>query len=357
VCSSALAQSFTGIGFGAGQTQSIAVDLSMDGGTVVGNSPSGSSARSFVWRPGQGMTTFDYLSAASSVSADGLAFAGGAAFPGSVAAARWVGTNVEQVPNLAGSLPPAPAISGDGATVVGTSDENEHAMRWRADTGTVQLPDCNPESLPVTFAGNPAFAMGVNGDGNVVVGSAFAFVSFPQQNPSIQRVNTPFRWTPSGGTSIIRPGGQVFLGAAYDTSADGNWVILQGNIYPDNNTFGEIYRYNALTNLAEELPAMSTTTAYPYRLSGNGLAAITGTRMWTEGAGTRTIGQVLTDAGCTFTGWTNLVATGIDFGATHLCGYGTNPMGQTEAWYATIPAPGAGAVCAFLALAASRRRR
>ncbi len=81
------------------------------------------------------------------------------------------------------------------------------------------------------------------------------------------------------------------------------------------------------------------------------------TRCGPSARGALPITQILTESGATFTGWSGLVATGIDFGATHLCGYGTNPMGQTEAWYATIPAPGAGAVCAILALAASRRRR
>lgn len=66
---------------------------------------------------------------------------------------------------------------------------------------------------------------------------------------------------------------------------------------------------------------------------------ITFQTVWQEGIGARPLTTVLTQAGCNFSGWTNLTVTDVNFDGTVLTGNGTH-LGVTEAWYAVIPAPG-----------------
>ncbi len=78
---------------------------------------------------------------------------------------------------------------------------------------------------------------------------------------------------------------------------------------------------------------------------------------WTETTGEVALTTVLTNAGCNFSGWSSVFATDISFDGRALCGYGTNPTGQTEAWYATIPAPSSVGAILMLSIAHARRRR
>ncbi|GEM_PF-1393429 len=76
----------------------------------------------------------------------------------------------------------------------------------------------------------------------------------------------------------------------------------------------------------------------------------------TQADGLQRIENVLTDAGCNFTGCTNLLTTDTSSNGLTLCGYGTNPAGRTEAWYATIPAPSSAALLGLCSLAFTQRR-
>ena len=98
------------------------------------------------------------------------------------------------------------AISADGSTVVGRSNE---AYRWTSDSGMVGLGD---------FAGGnlASSGSGVSADGSVVVGNGA-----PSNNK-----NMAFRWT--AGTGLVRLGflsqGDYFSSAS-DVSGDGNVVV------------------------------------------------------------------------------------------------------------------------------------
>lgn len=66
--------------------------------------------------------------------------------------------------------------------------------------------------------------------------------------------------------------------------------------------------------------------------------------------------SVLEGAGLALTGWT--LSTYVMSGdGLHFAGRRFDPQGRTQAWYATIPAPGGAAVLLGVALAAWRRRR
>jgi len=63
----------------------------------------------------------------------------------------------------------------------------------------------------------------------------------------------------------------------------------------------------------------------------------------------RSVKDVLQDeCGPDLTGWTLTEANGISADGNTIVGYGTNPLGNTEAWIAVIPEPGGDA--ALLAL-------
>ena len=91
-------------------------------------------------------------------------------------------------------------------------------------------------------------------------------------------------------------------------------------------------------------------------LSGDGNTIVSLDKVWNVNTGTQDLTALLTSAGCNFSGWTGLIATGIDFDGNTLCGYGTDPDGLTQAWYATVPEPGAAIPLAVLLFGGRRRR-
>lgn len=353
------AQIFIGLGPAPGQSSSVALDLSMSGQVVVGGVGTIGLGDGWRWSQATGFESIGLPCSVRSVSDDGNVVAGNAQFTAGLAGFRWTTGIPTALPNLRGSSRPAPAISGDGLTVVGTNDASDGGVRWRADTGSVLLPESSPQPFPIIGTANPVFPLSTNTDGSIIVGSAYAFVQFNPPPADSQRANVPFRWTSAGGTQLIRPGGQLLTGAAYDMSSDGRYVLVSGTIFPQNNPPSTQLRWDSATDTYIVLTGLPGNVGNGFKISGDGHAVITSNFIWVEGVGTRTLTQVLTDAGCNFGGWTNLVTSGIDFNATHLCGYGTNPTGQTEAWYATIPAPTGvtlGAV-GMMAISTSRRRR
>jgi probable HAF family extracellular repeat protein len=123
-------------------------------------------------------------------------------------------------------------VSGDGSVVVGRSlsevggQTGVQAFRWTSADGMVGLGDLSP-ATPLA-----SDAVGVSGDGSVVVGRAFG--------PCCYR---PYRWTASGG--------MVDLGTLYSTnsdrigdgakgvSADGSVVVgwVPSDAYPQGEAF------------------------------------------------------------------------------------------------------------------------
>ncbi len=139
-------------------------------------------------------------------------------------------------------------------------------------------------------------------------------------------------------------------GGARGVSSDGSVVIAAaaGAV--------QLFRWEAETNFVP-LPGMpvNVSLANP-ALSGDGNTIVSLDKIWSVGTGVQPLTTVLTNAGCNFSGWSGLIATGVNFDGNTLCGYGTDPAGLTEGWYATIPAPGAAAPLAVLLLCGRRRR-
>src|SRR6185295_12503846 len=172
----------------------------------------------------------------------------------------------------------ATAVSTDGAVVVGqgSSTSGPVAFRWTQAGGMVGL---NP--LPGAFASR---ALGVSPDGSVVVGA-----SRPRS------IDAAFRWTASTGmTELAAP--PVVQSRAM--AASGGCVVV-----------------------GSEYSGPVDTEAF----------------IWDTTNGLRILKNVLiNDQGLDLTGWTLTEATAITPDGLTIVGFGTNPVGEQEAWIAVL---------------------
>lgn len=353
---SCFGQVFTGLGVVPGANASTANAISSDGMVVVGTSQQFGGA---AWRWTQATGRVDLGAApagfimeqAGDVSGDGSVIVGGMNDGVSISTAwRWTaGTGIQRVAGIgAGSF--GPFISSDGSTIVGRAEGMPlSAVRWTQATGVQSL---NPVTGVPIGQGSALIANGVSADGSVVVGVASAiYITFPQTI----NIFAPYRWTQSTGSVAILDNGQFFnqtFGAgASDISADGSVIVGYAGLSMWRWTQQSGYQI-----LTADVPPPGSGTPH---VSGDGMTAVYGQRIWTLSAGPRSLDAVLTEAGCNFSGWSNLIVTDASFNGRAFCGFGTNPAGQTEAWYATIPAPASS--IALLGLCGSsiamRRRR
>jgi len=80
--------------------------------------------------------------------------------------------------------------------------------------------------------------------------------------------------------------------------------------------------------------------------------------VWTQPSGMISLRDLLTNGfGLDLTGWTLDGAMGVSADGTTICGIGTNPDGNIEAWVAVIPAPGSVVVLGSVGGFSLRRRR
>lgn len=232
--------------------------------------------------------------------------------------------------DLAGGpvLSAAHATSADGSVIVGfgSTADGHRAYRWTPATGLVSLGD---------LGGSFSRADGVSPDGAVVVGRT-RFASGDE---------VAFRWTQSGGMLSLGDlaGGDVYS-AAYAVSADGSTVVGQATTANGLQPF----RWTAATGmvgLGTFLPAGATdgcaTAITPdgavivgYCSSGSGPKAF----VWDEVHGLQSLEELLVQQGSNLGGWKLMYATGISDSGTWICGYGTNPNGDTQAWVAVLRA-------------------
>ncbi len=344
-----LAQAFVGIGFSAGQTQSQATAISSDGSTVVGWSP-GQPWRWSLLGGRQSLTaapTGYNLALASDVSGNGQVIVGYMNNASQSFAFRWTSaTGVERVFGVRGAF--GPAVSADGSTIVGTAEglSITQAVRWTQSTGTVPIGPIT--GLPISD-GASRISLGVSANGSIVVGVGEAVYS---TNP-VLTTSVPFRWTQATGAIGLLDNGQFYLpqigAAASDISADGSVVVGYAG--------AGVWRWTATSGFSLVLnPPATPGTFYP-RVSADGSTIAYRHLLWTASGGEVSLTTALTSAGCNITGWTNIFATDVSGNGRALCGYGTNPAGQTEAWYATIPAPGVSPLLVVAGVWTARRRR
>ncbi len=334
----ALGQSFEGLGFPTGSTDSLALGISGDASTVIGSA----GAQAFSWTAVGGMVGLSGQQALG-VSTDGSVIVGvdGANYP-----VMWTGgsTTPTSIDFPADALIPfvgqAQGVSGDGSKIVGfevyrdfSSHTHHEAFLWTAGGGTALLggptggfPDSaafaissdgttivgqgypsgtgfgapsqpfywqNSTTGKVAISdltgGNTGFASAVNGDGSVIVGESTS------SNTVAPFTTEAFRWDFADGTVGLGdlPGGS-FDSVANAVSGDGSVVVGRGTIAGDVQ---QAFR-------------------------------------WTSATGMVSVADYLSGLGVDLGTWSLASATGISADGQVMVGFGTDPGGSTEAWLA-----------------------
>lgn len=286
---------------------SVSTGASGDGSIVVGWDD-GILRRGMRWTQGTGPQTLGTLpggvnSVASGISANGQYIVGASDDGTTNYAVRWGPSGIQNLGTIAGATgSEAHGTNADGSVVIGMSlGTNSQATRWTEATGMQGLGVLPGESLSVANA--------VSADGNTVVGGSWLDASL---------VGAAWRWTPTDGIQSLGTFPGYGAGAtARAVSADGSVIVGQ---------------------------AFSRTL--------NDEVAF----VWTSSAGMVPLRDILLAQGVDITGWRIRDATGISADGMTIVGTGVNAAGNTEAWMATIPAPGTMTIGLAGVLAMKRRR-
>lgn len=350
-----------------GAFESVATALSADGTTVVGYSKSaasGSYDEAFRWRAATGITALgdlpgnDFRSQALGVSGDGSVVVGrsdsanawgggGLGYP-DFEAFRWTEPGgIQGLGDLAGDTfwSQATGVSADGEFVVGTSDAGGGWVlafsTWTSTTGMQLVGD-----LPGGYKNNGASS--VSASGQWCAGWATTPLSGIYWNEA-------FRWSAAGGFTALGllPGG--YHTNALDVSDDGEVVCGYGSLTAGGSegfvwTPGRgIAGLGDLPGGAYESWAAKTPRDGSIFVGAGTSASGTEAVLWDEARVIHRIVDVLLDHGVVVPqGWVLRETTDVTINSdvVTLCGKGTNPAGQTEAWLAryTLPPP-TGACC------------
>ncbi len=245
----------------------------------------------------------------------------------------------------------AQGVSGDGQVVLGrTGDSDTQARRWSQTGGTQGFGPLSGTPLGLGWA---ASAYASNTDGSLITGYARVTIS---NVPIPQVISTPFVWDAvNGARTIPLANGSLPAALATDMNPAGTVIVGVDITQPVARLFRWSqptgYQFFGVTSDINEVSAIPRTSA-------DGNAVVAGLNYWSPSTGVITIQQLLTQSGCTFTGWTITGAAGISDDGLTIAGNGVSPTGQTQAWIATVPSPGAGvAGVAVLACRTLRRRR
>ena len=340
--SSADAASFTPLGFHAGGTSSFAWDVSGDGSTVIGHSGSALGSQAFYWTSATGMVGSGVASSfAYGVNQDGSVIVGSGS-ASSPNAMRWtVATGVvEDLGNFSGvgGFSVARGVSADGLTVAGQNTKQSNtgsrfdAMRWSGPAGSVVatslgfLPGVSNNSL---FAG----ANDISADGTVIIGYSSSAVG-----------QEGFRWFDDGDPLTLNMSSMgTATSFASAASSDGKFAVGGG-------VAGEAFLWN--TDDPNSVTLLGDLPGDLFSSRGNDVSAdgsivvgesasSTGARrdeafIWDVVNGMRRLQDVLSAEGIDLTGWTLATANGISDDGSTIVGWGINPMGQKEAWVATL---------------------
>ncbi len=361
------APSFQGLGdLTGGAFNSKASAVSANGLVVVGSASSASGTEAFRWSLADGMVALgdlpggSFLSEAKDVSADGSVIVGAGWSTSGPEAFRWVaGGGMSGLGDLPGgtfnSL--ADGVSADGVAAVGTSSSgqgtNAEAFRWAQSDGVTAL-----GSLP-----GPIFessALDISGDGTVIVGTSISSTG----NLSA------YRWTEADGMVALDTSSNAedVASTARAISTDGSAIVG----WRDN----QAYRWTSSEGIVAigQLLGGDQNTSEAWGVSGDGAAVVGQSRLvfqtgpfsfdiedhafiWDPVSGMRELQSVLTGLGLDLTGWTLETATGISDDGLTIVGTGINPDGNTEAFIARLPEPGAaGVVLAGLMLMSGARK-
>ena len=328
--------SFNGLGdLPGGYTESMAMGISADGNVVVGRAESVHGTEAFRWTQATGMEGLgdlggaDFISIANGASADGSVIVGTGRCNIGDEPFRWTrATGMVGLGDFPGTACPScqrrgAAVSADGSVVVGTGTGlfNFEAFRWTEATGMVRLGTVD--------GAVQSFAEGISADGSVVIG---------------RTNNQAFRWTATTGMVGLGDLGGTFeypVSEAFGISANGKVIVGGARNTSDRD---EAFRWTEAGmeglgilpgwpfNAASDASADGSVVVGLPNIFSGGEAFI-----WDGAHGLRGLRTVLeSDYQLDLTGWHLIAATAISDDGRTIVGYGTNPVGQTEAWIARL---------------------
>jgi probable HAF family extracellular repeat protein len=331
VSAAAKAADFHGLGIGSGYTTSHASDVSADGSVVVGARQGQFSfiLRGFRWTAASGLVDLPLFDAqvpindARAISADGRWIGGNNA----ARAYLWQDASLDTNLGWYGPPPTVSAgatvhgLSADGTVAVGdsfTDQTGQHAFRWTREEGGI---------TSLGFLGGnvlSALANDVSADGSVVVGHSNspvgeqAFIWTAQDG--MRGLGVLPGDTSSSAVAIAADGATV-VGSSYGLNRQRAFIWTAAGGMRDLNFGG------AMSGASDLTPDGSMIVGFADQ---DGI-------IWDAVHGTRTLTDILSQAGVTVGGWTELGVAGISADGTVVVGTGTNPAGKIEAWRATLP--------------------
>jgi probable HAF family extracellular repeat protein len=287
--------STTGLGYLSGGTNSHSGGVSSDGSVVVGWGTSSAACpndnQAFRWSGGGlvGLAGAGCQTLANGTNTDGTVVVGYTYQGGPTQAFRWTNGNT----NLLGfpqgyTNSMARGVSPDGATLIGNSDDNNrNAQGWRWTNGSWSL-------LGFMSGHNSNAPQALSADGSIVAGAAYNY-----QSTSAPTDYQAFRWT-NGSFSGLGFLPSYTTGSGVGGMSAGGTVIV-GDSW-DANQAHKAFR-------------------------------------WTAIDGMKSIEDLLTAIGASFTGWQLSSALAVSADGTTVGGFGTDPQGRQGAWIARIPLP------------------
>ena len=318
--------SFQGMGLPEGFLYTWGPYISSDGSVVVCTSYTSTTYEAFRWtKEGDFQSLSDPLSgnfaySSRAVSGNGSIVSG----YGSSGSFRWTESSGLEFPEEIASVS-IYDMSFDGTVMVGYL--GGEAVLWTEQDGVIGLGDLPGGSFR-------SLASAVSADGLVVVGKA-------NSSSGLEA----FRWTQTDG--MIGLGdleGGIFESSAYGVSVDGSVVVGRG----ESESGFEAFRWenDVMTGLGDLEGGIFGSEAYGVSANGSVIVGKSNSDsgpeafIWDADNGMRSLQSLLEyDYGLDLTGWTLQGAYGISADGLTIVGEGTNPVGDTEAWIATVPEP------------------
>jgi uncharacterized membrane protein len=313
---------------------STAEGISGDGQIVVG----ASGFDAVRWLPGGtldvlGVVPGDFDAVAMAAILDGSLVAG-TSYTGNVGSA-FVWTFANGFQELGGVNSRAGAISNDGVVVVGTANDPTsglaRAFRRTAANGIQYLGSAS--------IGAPSYGLGVSPEGNVTVGQT-----------NTKQGARGFFHTASAGFVTLSPLTGDTASQAVDASLNGQIIVgaSSGQVFAaTQGATSQLFRRVNGTLIGLGDIKGGGFRSYANAVSNNGTvivgvgnsdASIDRAVYWTTTNGLLDLQNLLVrEHAIDLTGWTLTEATGVSDNGLTIVGNGINPMGQSQAWVATLP--------------------